>query len=97
MTEDCPLIEREAHLLLADPDRVAMTHDMGGCDHKRETFRQTDRILYLNPRPFEEMLRTVQSALPPLLNASVPCLRTLCLCAVRRSIIVMHPKGNVRP
>ena len=44
------LIEREAHLLLADPDRVAMAHDMGGRDHERETFRQTDRILYLNSR-----------------------------------------------
>lgn len=44
------LIEGYAHLLLADPDRVAMTHDMGGRDHERETFRQADRILYLNPR-----------------------------------------------
>ena len=44
------LIEGQAHLLLADPDRVAMTYDVGGRDHEREAFRQTDRILYLNPR-----------------------------------------------
>jgi hypothetical protein len=35
----------------------------------------------------QEVLRTMQSAPPPPLNASMPCLRTRCRCAVRRSIM----------
>ena len=44
------LIERDAELLITDPDRMAMAHEIGGRDHEREAFRQADRILYLNPR-----------------------------------------------
>jgi hypothetical protein len=44
------LIERDAELLVTDPDRMAMAHEIGGRDHEREAFRQADRILYLNPR-----------------------------------------------
>ena len=44
------LIERNAELLVTDPDRMAMAHEIGGRDHEREAFRQADRILYLNPR-----------------------------------------------
>jgi hypothetical protein len=41
--------------------------------------------------PFDERLRTVQAVLPPLLNASVPCLNILRLGDVRRSFMAANP------
>ena len=55
--------------------------------HEHEVLGHADGIGDIDPRAGVRETWTVQSMVPPLLNAKMPCLNTLCRGATRFSLI----------